>query len=150
MPHFPRPNGANGASGASGSDSHASGRGRQRLKLAATGYFCVRHGVDASEELSRAAVDLLCKTAVEFVGTLGASHTRGRRLDLYRQGDSQRLQLAAIAYASTRHGIDADVGMAREGLAMLCQAAIDYVESLPKEDTGRRSAEARFQIEGAR
>jgi len=50
------------------------------------------------------------------------------------------LCVVAIAYASSRHGVDADVGMAREGLAMLCQAAIDYAESLPREDAAKRSA----------
>ena len=53
-----------------------------------------------------------------------------RRCDLYPQGD-ETLKLAAIAYVNARHGIDADVGMAREGLSLLCQAAIDYVEALP-------------------
>lgn len=59
------------------------------------------------------------------------------------------LQLAAIAYAAARHGVDADVGMAREGLAILCQAAIDFVESLPKEDQAKRAVDPHLQIGGA-
>jgi len=121
-----------------GGDSHAAGRGRQRLKLAAVGYFNARHGVDADEQLAHAAADFLCQIAIEFVVALGGP-LKNRRADLYRQGDSEMLKIAAIAYASARHGIDADVGMAREGLAILCQAAIDFVETLPREDPPKRS-----------
>lgn len=78
--------------------------------------------------------------AIEYVGALPGSLLRGRRIDQPLQGNVEGLQIAAIAYESCRHGIDADVGMAKEGLAMLCQAAIDYVATLPLEEP-RRSAE---------
>lgn len=117
-----------------GGDSLAAGRGRQRLKIAALGYANARHGVDADVELARAGLTRLCQIAGEFVDTLDGTT---RRIDCC-QGDTALLQLAAIAYASARHGIDADVGMAREGLAMLCQAAISYVESRPREDSSKR------------
>lgn len=123
-----------------GGDSLAAGRARQRIKIAAVGYYGSRHGIDATEKKLRASVDLLCKMAIEFGVALGIA--RGRRIDLYRQVDDEVLEMllvAAIAYASARHGVDADVGMAREGLAVLCQFAIDFVEALPKEET-RRSA----------
>lgn len=123
-----------------GGDSLAAGRGRQRLKLAALGYASSRHGVDAEAALARAGLTRLCQVACEFVGTLPGSVSR-----INHQGDSELLQLAAIAYASARHGIDADVGMAREGLAMLCQAAISYVESLPWEDPVKRPTSQPFQ-----
>jgi hypothetical protein len=110
-------------------DSHASGRGRQRLKLAALGYFNSRHGMDADEALVMAARRLLCLCAIEFAETL--SNVRYRR-DVH--GNDEMLCAAAIAYSSSRHGIDADVGMAREGMAMLCQAASDYAEAVPKEE----------------
>jgi len=117
-------------------DSHAAGRARQHLKLAALGYVNARHGIDATDELVRAGLRLLCQKAWDYwveaaLGALPKNH----RVD---QGDSEMLKLAAIAYANARHGIDADVGMAREGMALLCQAAIDYVASLPKEDTPKR------------
>jgi len=123
-----------------GSDSQAAGRGRQRLKLAGLAYYNVRHGIDADVESTLAARKFLCKMAIEFVGSLPGNYLKNRRLDLYMQGDDEMLVLAAIAYASSRHGIDADVGMSREGLAMLCQASIDFVESLPKDDQPKRSA----------
>lgn len=131
----------------SGGDSHAAGRARQHLKLAAIGYANARHGLDASAELSRAALAFLCQKAVEFVETLPGSSLKNRRIDL-AHGDHETLQLAAIAYASARHGIDADVGMSREGLALLCQASIHYVESIPKEEAPRRSAQPHLQIGG--
>lgn len=131
----------------SGGDSHAAGRARQHLKLAAIGYANARHGLDASVELSRAALVFLCQKAAEFVTTLSGPSTKNHRIDL-SHGDHETLQLAAIAYASARHGIDADVGVAREGLALLCQAAINYVESLPKEETQKRSTLAHLQIGG--
>jgi len=50
------------------------------------------------------------------------------------------LVMAAIAYASCRHGVDADVGLAREALAMLCQESINFTESLPMEEMQKRPA----------
>ena len=129
-----------------GGDSHAAGRARQRLKLAAIGYVHTRHGIDADATLVRAALRMLCQMAVEFVLALPGVHLKNRQFDLYAQGDTEGLQIAAIAYVSARHGVDADVGMAREGLALLCQAAIDFIESLPKEDQSKRSADAPRQI----
>lgn len=135
MPSHPR---------ASGGDTPAAGRARQRLKLAANGYFTSRHGVDADIDLARGARGLLRKMAFEYGEAFFGSQLK-KRFDL-SQGDDEMLQLAALAYASSRHGIDADVGMAREGLALLCQAAIDFYESLPKEDSVKRSADPRLQI----
>lgn len=129
----------------SGGDSHAAGRARQHLKLAAIAYVNARHGLDASLELSRAALAFLCQKALEFVETLPGVSPKNRLLDLSR-GDPVVLQLAAVAYASARHGVDADVGVVREGLALLCQASIDYVESLSKEDRPKRAASAHHQL----
>jgi hypothetical protein len=132
-----------------GGDSHAAGVARQRLKLAAIGYANSRHGIDAEIGLVNAAIGFLCQRAIEFVEALPGSHLMHRRGDLYRQGDSEKLQHTAIAYACARHGIDADVGMSREGMATLCQAAIDFVESLPKEDQpSKRAADPHFQLNG--
>jgi hypothetical protein len=128
-----------------GGDSLAAGRARQKLKLAAIGYANVRHGVDADVELARAGLSRLCQVAVEFVDALAGTPLKNCRID-NRQGNSLALQIAAIAYASARHGIDADVGMAREGLATLCQAAISYVESLPWEDSSKRSTSQHLQL----
>ncbi len=119
-----------------GGDSLAAGRGRQHLKLAAVGYASARHGVDATVELAAAARLFLRQKAIDFVEALSGGLLKTRHVD-YRQGNSEMLELVAIAYASVRHGIDADVGMAREGMALLCQAAVDFVEALPKEDPKR-------------
>lgn len=130
----------------SGSDSLAAGRARQKLKIVAIGYANARHGVDADVELTRAGLTRLCQAAVEFVDVLTGTQLKNRWTDLCHQGDSVTLQLAAIAYMSARHGIDADVGMAREGLSLLCQAAISYVESLPWEDPSKRPTNQHFQL----
>lgn len=130
-----------------GGDPQAAGRARQRIKLAAIGYVNSRHGVDSDPALVRAGVALLCRAAIEYVEALSGARPqlRGRR------GDSEQLQLAAIAYAAARHGVDADVGMAREGLAMLCQAAIGYVESLSADEPSKRPVDPQRQIgNGAR
>lgn len=130
-----------------GGDSPAAqGRARQRLKLAAIGYVNSRHGVDASVELAHAGLIGLRKVALEFVDALPGALLKNRRIEFWRPSNDAALQLAAIAYVSARHGIDADVGMAREGLALLCQAAIDYVETLPKEDAAKRSLHTHLQI----
>ena len=128
------------------SNSHAAGRGRQRLKLAAIGYVNARHGIDTDVDLARAGLMFLCQMAIEFVASLPGTHLKNRRIDLYAQGANEKLQLAGIAYVSARHGIDADVGMIREGLGLLCQAAIDFVESLPREDASKRSTDPHLQI----
>jgi len=134
-----------------GGDPQAAGRARQRLKLAAIGYVNARHGMDADADLLRAGVLGLCRAALEFVDSLPGARPKSGRGDLSRRGDCETLKLAAIAYVSARHGIDADVGMAREGLAILCQAAIGYVESLPDEDVSKRAGDPRMQIgNGAR
>lgn len=141
MPSHARLNGGD-------SHAHASGRARQRLKLGAIGYVNARHGVDTDADLARAALTALCQMATEFVETLPGTQLKGRRTDLWAQGDSRPLQFAAIAYVSARHGVDADVGMSREGLAYLCQAAINFVESLPKEEP-KRAVDPQLQIGGA-
>jgi hypothetical protein len=130
-----------------GGDSAASGRGRQRLKLAAIGYVNARHGLDTDADLVRKALRNLCQMAVEFVAALSGTQLNNRRVDLWNQGDTDSLKLAAIAYVCARHGVDADVGMSREGLAFLCQAAVDYVESLPKEEP-KRPLDPQRQIGG--
>ena len=134
MPAYARANG----------DSLAAGHARQRLKLLAIGYASARHGVDGEIELVRAGIARLCQGAVEYVVAAAPEALKNRRID--RPGNSEMLQLAALAYANARHGIDADVGMSREGLAMLCQAAISYVESLPWVDSLKRSSSVHLQL----
>ena len=129
-----------------GSDSHAAGRARQRLKLAAIGYVNARHGIDTDVDMARAGLMILCQMAIEFVAALPGTHLKNRRIDLYAQGNNETLKLSAIAYVSARHGVDADIGMSREGLALLCQASIDFVEGLPREDQPKRSTDPHLQI----
>ena len=123
-----------------GSDSLAAGHGRQKLKLAAIGYVNSRHGVDADAEIAIAGLALLAQTALEYYEVLMGAAPKNRPADPYFQLDDvdvpeatrarQRLRLAAIAYVNARHGIDADAGMSRAGLALLAQAALEYYEAL--------------------
>ncbi len=67
----------------------------------------------------------------------GDSHAAGRaRL---------KLKLAAIAYVNARHGVDADVGLSRAGLALLAQAAIEYYEALTGADPRKRPVDPHLQ-----
>lgn len=129
----------------SSGDSQAAGRGRQKLKLAAIGYAHSRHGIDADADKIRVAVLSLRKMAIEYVETLPGTHLRNRRLDLFAQGNSEMLEYAAIAYSGARHGVDADVGMAREGMTLLCQEAINFAESLPMAEP-KRPVDPHLQI----
>jgi hypothetical protein len=73
------------------------------------------------------------------VTTNGDSHAIGRA--------RVRLKLAAIAYTDARHGIDADVGMARAGLALLAQAAVEYYEALTGADPRNRPVDPHLQLD---
>lgn len=59
-----------------------------------------------------------------------------------------RLKLAAIAYVNARHGVDADAGLSRAGLALLASAAIEYYEALTGADPSKRPTDPVFQIDG--
>lgn len=72
------------------------------------------------------------------VSSVGDSHAAGRaRL---------KLKLAAIGYVNTRHGIDADVGLSRAGLALLAQAAMEYGEALTGADPKQRPIDPHLQL----
>ncbi len=121
-------------------DSLAAGHGRQKLKLSAIGYDSSRHGVDADAEIAHMGLVLLCQTSLEYHEALMGDSPKNRPVDPYFQVDGidlpeisrarRRLQIAACAYVHARHGIDADQGMSRAGLAILAQAALEYYEAL--------------------
>jgi hypothetical protein len=140
-----------------GNDSLAAGHGRQKLKLAAIGYVNARHGVDADAEIALAGLALLAQTALEYYEALMGAAPKNRPADPFFQLDDvdvpeairarQRLKLAAFAYVNARHGIDADQGMSRTGLALLAQAALEYYEALVVAAPKRQpSAEPRHQL----
>lgn len=110
-----------------GGDTHEAGRARVRLKLGALGYVNARHGVDGDAQLAREGMTRLCGLAVEYYAALTGTPAPRPSLD---PRDQIGLKLAAIAYVSARHGIDGDVGIAREGLAMLCASALAYAEAV--------------------
>lgn len=56
----------------------------------------------------------------------------------------QRLKLAAIAYVNARHGVDADAGLSRAGLALLAQIAMEYYEACTGTDPGKRPIDPYF------
>jgi hypothetical protein len=125
-------------------DSHAAGRARLKLKLAAIGYVNTRHGIDADVGLSRAGLALLTCAAVEYYAGLTGADMKGRSASPARQLED--LQLAAIAYVNARHGVDADVGLARTGLALLAQAAIAYGEAIIGADPKQRPVDPHLQL----
>lgn len=139
-----------------GGDSLAAGHGRQKLKLAAIGYVNARHGVDADTDLAHSGLALLAQTALEYYEALMGAVPKNRPTDPYFQHESvdvpeatrarQRLKLAAIAYVNSRHGIDADHGMVRAGLALLAQAGLEYYEALVSASPKRQTADAHRQL----
>jgi hypothetical protein len=78
---------------------------------------------------------------VRVSGGNGDSHAAGRaRL---------KLKLAAIAYVNARHGIDADAGLSRAGLALLAQAAIEYYEAIAGADPSSRPVDPHLQLDNS-
>jgi hypothetical protein len=128
-------------------DSHAGGRARLRLKLGAIAYVNARHGLDADAALSSDALSLLCSAAFEYYEVVTGADPRKRPIDPHLQRDSGKLKVAAIAYVNSRHGIDADVGLARAGLALLCHAAIEVYEALMAAPPRKRAADPYFQLD---
>ena len=59
----------------------------------------------------------------------------------------QKLKLAAIGYVNARHGVDADVDIARAGLALLTQTALEYYEALMGASPKNRPADPYFLID---
>lgn len=128
--------------------SHVQTQARIRLKLYALAYVEARHGIDASPALLWDALAIFCESAKIYVGALenvdkqhlvdrslmddrGAAngrtmggHTRDR-VAAARTG----LKLAALAFESNRRGADS-TAYDGFGLALVCQAAISYVEAL--------------------
>ena len=126
-------------------DSHAAGRARLKLKLAAIGYVNVRHGIDADAKVCRAGLGLLCTTALEYYRALMPS---GAVVGIVESSDlrgTEKLQLGAVAYVNARHGVDGDAGLARMGLALLCSVAIEYSESRIGADPKKRPIDPQLQ-----
>ena len=58
-----------------------------------------------------------------------------------------KLKLAAIAFVNARHGIDAEPGLVRAGMALLSQAAIEYYEALTGSKPSQRPVDPVFHID---
>lgn len=113
-------------------DSHQIAHARVHLKLASLSFVETRHGVD-SGDLCPAALLVLCQAAIKYVEELSGNQLPKRLEHRVATADNRNLQLAAIAYASTRHGADAGQSFVSAGLATLCQASIRFVEVLTGE-----------------
>lgn len=113
-------------------DNHQIAHGRIQIKLAALAFVETRHGVD-SGDLCPAAIEVLCEAAIRYVEAL-AGTTMPKHLGPHmREADNKPLQLAALAYASTRKGSDTGQAFVGAGLQALCQAAIRYAEAVTRE-----------------
>jgi hypothetical protein len=128
-------------------DSHAMGRGRLTLKLCAIAYVCSLHGIGASVERTRTAVTDLHIASFEYYETLTGADPRSRPGE--PSGNSRitdKITLASMAYVNARHGVDADAGLSRAGLALLCSKAIEYCEALTSADPRKRPVDPLLQI----
>jgi hypothetical protein len=106
------------------------GRGRVKLKFMAIAYACSMHGIGADIERVRGARELLDNAAAEYyeaVTGTGLKKLLGEH-DLHVV--NSKLYIVAIAYMNARHGVDADSGLVRAGLALLCNYAIEHCETL--------------------
>lgn len=112
-------------------DSVPVAKRRVRLKLAALAFSASRHGADA-QGLSIRGLEFLALSAAEYVRELvgGTAPIDPRRLSTDERHIGE-LRLAALAYTETRHGADSTTKFAESGLAMLCQAAIEFMQGLP-------------------
>lgn len=130
-------------------DSPAAGRARQRLKFGALAYASARHGIDADEAMAQEGLIILGRHAIEYAeSVLGVAK---QMLDPSVDSPAvrralKRLGVVAIAYASARHGVDAEPGLVREGMAVLAQAAIEYYEVLASASPKKRAVDATLQI----
>ncbi len=117
-------------------DSAAAGNLRFALKLAALAYFEVRVGVDADVSSANLALSELCAVSVRYFACL-----TGQQVEIVAPRDQVgvaalgRLRLAAVAYASTRHGADACAELSRSALGYLCDAAIGICEACGSRKT---------------
>lgn len=110
-------------------DSHLAGRARVFLKVRAIGWVSVRHGVDTDARFARIARTHFRYSAVEYYETVTGTDPKVRPANLQHlieSGSNGDLEVAGVAYVNARHGVDADVGMSRVGLAILAQAAMNY------------------------
>lgn len=117
--------------GAPTADTHKIAHARVQLKLAALAYADSRHGTDSNDGMVLMAVALLARASFWYVGALENVDRSGTRIP-EPDGRFDHIKLAALAYVGTRHGGDGGGGFCRDGLALLCQAAIRFVESIDK------------------
>lgn len=126
-------------------DSHAAGRARYGLKLAAIGYASARHGVDADVAKARTGRAHLHSAAFEYYEAITGMGLQKRSVDLYQFDDD--LTYAASAYVNARHGIDADMGLCRAGLAILCSASVEFCEAVAGADPKKRPVDPHLQLD---
>ncbi len=121
-------------------DNHASSVSRVQLKLSALAHVNTCVGSSPSMDLALASVAALCNAAVRyFVALTGGGSTVQVHAYPEDAGVAARrlnLQLAATAYASTRHGVDACMEFTRIAIGALCDAAIAYASTLTRTDAG--------------
>lgn len=126
-------------------DSPRAAEARVSLKLAAEGYSASRHGCDAGGSLTAAAIFQLRGRAIFYHAALLHVDLRGRlpddltelHADPLVEARFSGLLVAALAYHGSRIGADAHSEYARAAIGELCQAAVQYVESLLSASGGR-------------
>lgn len=116
-----------------GGDGEVAGL-RVSLKLASLAYTNLCVGTSSSPDLASASVTQLCRAAARYFLSLVGPYS----VSVPDEESSVvaslrlRLQVAAVAYASTRHGVDACTEFTRAAIGELCQAAIGYAGELTR------------------
>jgi hypothetical protein len=113
-------------------DSQRSADARVRMKIAAVAYADASHLGDP--ELAGAGLAAMCEAAMRWYWSFAGSSQIGIGSRPLASPESarelNRLRLAALGYACSRHGSDACIELSRDALHALCDAAIAYCQAV--------------------
>ena len=111
---------------------------RVHLKLAASAYHEAGHRQDSGDRIVGMALGNLVNCALAYYVKLNRLHQEQFRemIEAVARASSgshidhavARLQVQALACASTRHGIDACAELTRSAVGVLCQAAVNLAQ----------------------
>ena len=111
-------------------DSIQAGQARVRLKLGAIAYASAQVGLDVDAKLARVALGALIEAGIRYWEAVTGKRFTAK-VDFTR---ADELRVAALAYVNARHGVDANIEIARAGMGVLCEASINYCQDLQQED----------------
>jgi hypothetical protein len=111
-------------------DNQRSADARVRMKIAAVAYADAAHLGDP--ELAGAGLAAMCESAIRWYWSFAGTSQIGNRPMASPESarELNRLRLAALGYACSRHGSDACIELSRDALGALCDAAVAYCQAV--------------------